>query len=58
MQKRGLLIVTSSDSETELEAMKALGASGYFQKPSNYDEFMKLGAMVRELLNRSGRGQI
>jgi two-component system, chemotaxis family, response regulator Rcp1 len=53
-----VLVVTSSDSETELEAMKALGASGYFQKPSDYNEFMKLGALVRALLNRGRRGQI
>jgi hypothetical protein len=28
----------------------ALGANGYFRKPSNLDEFLELGPIVRELL--------
>jgi hypothetical protein len=28
-----------------------LGANGYFHKPSNLEEFMKLGSRVRALLD-------
>jgi len=45
-----VLVVTSSDSASDREAVKALGFNGYFRKPSVYAEFMKLGPMIRELL--------
>ncbi len=45
-----VLVVTSSDSVRDREAVSALGFSGYFRKPSVYSEFMKLGPMIRELL--------
>jgi two-component system, chemotaxis family, response regulator Rcp1 len=45
-----VLVVTSSDSAGDREAVKALGFNGYFRKPSVYAEFMKLGPMIRELL--------
>jgi two-component system, chemotaxis family, response regulator Rcp1 len=48
-----VLIVTSSDSPKEREATHALGACGYFRKPSEYAEFMKLGPIVNELLTSS-----
>jgi DNA-binding response OmpR family regulator len=46
-----VLVVTSSDSEKDREVMAKLGVNGYFRKPSDYAEFMKLGEVVRELLN-------
>jgi hypothetical protein len=30
--------------------MTKLGANGYFHKPSEYDEFMKLGNIIKDLL--------
>jgi two-component system, chemotaxis family, response regulator Rcp1 len=45
-----VLVVTSSDSERDREEMDSLGANGYFRKPSDFDEFMKLGQLVKELL--------
>ncbi|HVW09706.1 MAG TPA: response regulator [Bryobacteraceae bacterium] len=45
-----VIIVTSSNSEPDREAARALGATRYFRKPSNYEEFMKLGSIVRGLL--------
>jgi DNA-binding response OmpR family regulator len=45
-----VLIVSSSDSATDREAVRKLGFSRYFRKPSVYAEFMKLGPIVRELL--------
>jgi len=45
-----VLVVTSSDSERDREEMDSLGANGYFRKPSEFAEFMKLGQLVKELL--------
>ncbi|MDP8980079.1 MAG: response regulator [Acidobacteriota bacterium] len=47
-----VLVVTSSDSARDREEMNALGANGYFRKPSEFSEFMSLGQMVRNLLER------
>lgn len=45
-----VLIVTSSDSKRDREMTKQLGASGYFRKPSDYEGFMKLGRVVRDMV--------
>jgi len=47
-----VLVVTSSDSNRDREEMDALGANGYFRKPSDFSEFMLLGQMVHDLLAR------
>jgi chemotaxis family two-component system response regulator Rcp1 len=46
-----IVIVSSSASPKDRETAARLGASTYFQKPSDYDEFMSLGAVVRQLLS-------
>jgi CheY-like chemotaxis protein len=48
-----VLVVTSSDSQDDRHEMDALGANGYFRKPSEFAEFMKLGPLVHELLTRN-----
>lgn len=48
-----VLIVTSSDAPGDLSQAAALGA-GYFRKPPSYDEFLKLGGVLRQLLKDSG----
>jgi two-component system, chemotaxis family, response regulator Rcp1 len=48
-----VVIVTSSDSQRDRDEMNALGADGYFRKPSEFAEFMKLGHLVREVLARN-----
>jgi two-component system, chemotaxis family, response regulator Rcp1 len=48
-----VLVVTSSDSQADREEMIALGADGYFRKPSDFAEFMKLGDLIRQLLTGS-----
>lgn len=45
-----VVIMTSSDSASDRESMAALGAREYFHKPSEYSDFMKLGKIVRDLL--------
>ena len=48
-----VLVVTSSDSQDDREDMEAFGANGYFRKPSEFSEFMKLGPLVCDLLARN-----
>ena len=45
-----VLVVTSSDSARDRQAVQALGSDGYFRKPSSFAEFLKLGTIVRNLL--------
>lgn len=45
-----VVIVTSSNSPRDRERVAELGATAYFRKPSDWDEFMKLGDVVRDVL--------
>lgn len=45
-----VIILTSSDNRRDQEEAARLGASRYFQKPSNLDDFLKLGGVVEEML--------
>ena len=45
-----IVIITSSDSPRDRAETERLGASRYFRKPTTFDEFMKLGEVLRELL--------
>lgn len=47
-----VLVVSTSDSASDREQMTSLGANGYFRKPSQFDEFMKIGDVVKGLLGR------
>jgi CheY-like chemotaxis protein len=44
-----VVIVTSSDSPKDRVAVAQLGATKYFRKPTDFEEFMRLGALIREL---------
>jgi CheY-like chemotaxis protein len=46
-----VIIVTSSDSARDREATARLGANEYFRKPSDVDEYMRLGEIVRKHLS-------
>jgi two-component system, chemotaxis family, response regulator Rcp1 len=48
-----VLVVTSSDSERDRDDMRSLGAKAYFRKPSEFEHFMKLGEIVKALLEDS-----
>lgn len=51
-----VLVVTSSDSDADRAEMARRGANGYFRKPSDFEAYMKLGAIVKEMLeNRPDR---
>jgi CheY-like chemotaxis protein len=45
-----VVVVTSSDSPRDRARTNALGANRYFRKPSDYDSFIQLGEVVREVL--------
>ena len=45
-----VIAVSTSDSARDREAMAQFGANGYFRKPSDYEEFMKLGPIIRAIL--------
>jgi two-component system, chemotaxis family, response regulator Rcp1 len=46
-----VIAVSSSDSPRDREEMTKLGAGGYFRKPSEYKDFMKLGDLIKALLS-------
>ena len=50
-----VLIVSSSDTPRDRASVETFTVAGYFKKPSNYAEFMKLGSVVRDLLEPGTR---
>ena len=48
-----VLVVTSSDSPADRREAAELGAR-YFRKPVTYDEFMKIGPILRRFLQEAG----
>ncbi|HEV2202007.1 MAG TPA: response regulator [Bryobacteraceae bacterium] len=49
-----IVVVTSSDSPRDRIAAAGMGASRYFRKPADYDEFMRLGDLVKGILAHGG----
>jgi CheY-like chemotaxis protein len=45
-----VIIVSSSNSTKDRSRVAALGVDHYFRKPYDFDEFMKLGKVVKEVL--------
>jgi two-component system, chemotaxis family, response regulator Rcp1 len=50
--KAHVIAVSTSNSESDRQRMAELGADGYFRKPSEYADFMKLGDMIKRLVTR------
>jgi len=48
-----VIVITSSDSQTERVEMIDLGAQAYFRKPSRFEEFMQLGELVKQVVARN-----
>jgi two-component system, chemotaxis family, response regulator Rcp1 len=44
-----VIIHTSSDSPTDREEAFRLGATRYIRKPTGLDEFLQIGAVIKEL---------
>lgn len=49
-----VVVVTSSDAPSDLSLAAELGAA-YFRKPTSYEEFLKLGGLLKRLLEESSR---
>lgn len=49
-----VIIVTSSGASSDRDAAARLGATSYFRKPLDFDEFLMLGALVKQLVARGG----
>jgi CheY-like chemotaxis protein len=45
-----VMIVSSSDAPPDRNAVSGLSVAGWFKKPSGYAEYMKLGPLVKDLL--------
>lgn len=45
-----VIVVSSSNAESDREQMASLGAQHYFHKPSDLARFLKLGDMIRDAL--------
>jgi CheY-like chemotaxis protein len=45
-----VIIVSSSNSPKDRSRVAALGVNHYFRKPPDFDEYMKLGKVVKEVL--------
>lgn len=52
-----VLILTSSDSPRDRAETAQLGADRYFKKPANYDEFLRVGEAVGDLLAKASRNR-
>jgi len=48
-----VLVISSSDSPSDRSQAAELGAR-YFRKPPNYDEFLKLGGVLKQMLKDRG----
>ena len=49
-REKPVIVVTSSGAENDRKKAAELGATRYFQKPSDIDEFIQLGAVIREVV--------
>jgi len=48
-----VVIITSSDSPSDRKQAAEMGA-GYFRKPPSYEEFLKLGDLLKQVLEDRG----
>jgi len=46
-----VIVITSSDTHKERARMNELGIARYFRKPSDLEAFLKLGAVVHEVVD-------
>lgn len=53
LQTLPVLVVTSSDLSAEREELAKLGVKRYFTKPTSYDEFLKVGEVLKQMLAES-----
>ena len=47
-----VIVLTSSDSPTDREQALRLGATCYIRKPTGLDEFLQIGATIKQLTSK------
>jgi CheY-like chemotaxis protein len=47
-----VIVLTSSDSPSDREEALRLGATRYIRKPTGLDEFLSIGAAIKELMGQ------
>jgi two-component system, chemotaxis family, response regulator Rcp1 len=47
-----VIIISSSDSQKDRNEVAQFGVDLYFRKPSHYDEFLKIGEALKDLIQR------
>jgi two-component system, chemotaxis family, response regulator Rcp1 len=47
-----IIVLTSSDSPADREEVLRLGATSYLRKPTGLDEFLQIGAAIKQLISR------
>ena len=52
-QPTPVMILTSSDSPADKIQAIRLGAARYIRKPTGLDEFLAIGATIKEIVNRT-----
>ena len=45
-----VVVITSSESQSDRRAVERLGADAYFRKPNNIEEYMRLASLVARFL--------
>jgi len=45
-----VIVITSSDSKVDLEAVQELGVTAYFRKPADLSAYMELGDVISRVL--------
>jgi CheY-like chemotaxis protein len=50
-----VIVITSSGAQRDRVRVSELGVARYFKKPSDFDQFLELGAMVREVVEETSR---
>ncbi len=52
-----VIVVTSSDAQRDRVKVAAFQVTRYFRKPSDFDAFMELGAIIREVVQDQQRDE-
>jgi CheY-like chemotaxis protein len=51
-RKARVIVVSTSNARKDREAVMMSGADAYFPKPSKYEDFLKLGDLILELISK------
>jgi len=52
-----VIVITSSDAPSDREQVAALGINYYFKKPTDFESFMEVGAIVGRFIGEIGKGE-